>query len=128
MKCRICGKGFDERQYGEPYSDICSQECFDKNFWIESENSLSDRSVVINNQLYYIGDEDNDSSFRGHAGELFVIKKPDGTVVRTTNLWYNGSIPEEIRGRFPENSEVFPDDYKGKYVVYNRGGPEWKEL
>lgn len=122
IKCRICGKEFEKVQYGHEYYDICSSECFDKNFWLEKVKNLSDeRYVVLNDELHWVGDEDTVDSFRGFDGALYFIKKPDGTVVRTTNLWYNGKIPADIRDKFPENSKKLPFNYEGSYVIYTRG-------
>ena len=104
MKCKICGKAFDETHYGEPYQDICSSECYSKQFWIE-KIEVKDKLTIINGECYFIGDENDTSYFRGHAGRKFKIQKDNGEIIETTNLWYNGEIPEEFREELKDNAK-----------------------
>jgi hypothetical protein len=30
------------------------------------------------------------------GGAKYTIKKKDGTIIHTTNLWHNGTIPKEL--------------------------------
>lgn len=107
MKCRICGKEFDKEKYGENYKDICSSECFNDAFWLE-KIEYSDELLIINGECYHVGDEKSTSSFRGFCGNNFIIKYIDGInkdkTIFTTNLWYNGVIPEKFRDMLKDNA------------------------
>lgn len=104
MKCKICGKVFNEKHYMKPYEDICSGECFTKQFWKEII-AEKDKHTIINGECYAIGDEKDKSYFRGYAGRKFKIQKDDNTVIETTNLWYQGVIPEEFRNELKDNAK-----------------------
>lgn len=92
MICEICGKEFNESQYGEPCNNICSSECFYVRFW---NDNLDEDAIIINGTCYHLGKEDDTSYFRGCAGRKFKIKMNDGTIITTTNLWVNGEVPKE---------------------------------
>jgi len=107
MKCRICGEEFTKEKYGGDYKDICSSECFKDAFWLEK---IEDKDVltIINGECYHVGDEQSKSSFRGFDGSRFIIKYIDGDkkdkVIVTTNLWYNGVIPDKFRDKLKDNA------------------------
>src|SRR5687768_2519908 len=62
--------------------------------------------VRVKGRHYTIEDEDKDLfGMRGFDGAEFTIKFHDGRVVKTTNLWAQGVIPERFRGRLPDNAE-----------------------
>lgn len=107
MKCKICGNEFDKRKYGVPYEDICSSECYKENFWLEKIEYI-DELTIINGECYHVGDEKSTSSFRGFCGDKFIIKYINGVnkdkTVFTTNLWYNGVIPEKFRDKLKDNA------------------------
>lgn len=107
MKCRICGKEFDKIRYSKPVDDICSSECHTENFWLEKIEYI-DELTIINGECYHVGDEKSMSSFRGFCGKNFIIKYIDGInkdkTVFTTNLWYNGVIPEKFRDKLKDNA------------------------
>lgn len=97
MKCIICGKEISKSMYNS--NPLCSQECFSENFWNET---LADKSrVIIDQDVYYVGEETNDRlAFRGFGGRAFYIKMikdnaiySKGDVFKSTNLWSNGKIP-----------------------------------
>jgi len=107
VKCRICDKDFVKEKYGGEYKDICSSECFNDAFWLEK---IKDKDIItiIDGESYYIDDEKSNSSFRGFSGQKFIIKYIDGDkkdkVIVTTNLWYNGVIPEKFRDKLKNNA------------------------
>ena len=92
MICEICGKEFNKLQYNGTYENICSHDCFDAKFW---NDNLDKDAIIINGSCYHVGDENSQFPFRGFAGRLFKIKMNDGTIITTTNLWHNGSIPKK---------------------------------
>lgn len=106
MKCEICGKEIEKSSYAGAI--LCSSECFTKYYWKQRvDNKDSKTQVVVNGEMYQIGDE-QDKGSRGFFGHQFIIKFFDGRVVITTNLWYNGVIPEEFRKDLPDNAKFIP--------------------
>lgn len=79
-------------------------------FW-KSKVEIKDNPNVarINGVHYFIGDEKGTNSFRGFDGEKFRIKFHDGREVTTTNLWYNGKIPEEYMKELLDNAVFIKD-------------------
>ena len=107
MKCSICGKEFDKTGYGSKYSticSICSSKCFKKAFWHEKVDR-KDEYLIIEGVCYYVGDENDKGSFRGFGGRKFFIRKRNGQLLKTTNLWHQGEVPEEFRDELRNNAE-----------------------
>lgn len=109
MICAICGKEFHGLQYGGEYQNVCSSECFDHKFW-DMIVAEKDKHVIINGESYSIAPEESKFPFRGHAGREFKIKmKETGEIVTTTNLWYQGAIPETHRDKLPDTADFIWD-------------------
>lgn len=104
MKCSICGKEFEKPAYGGNYSTICSSECFRKAFWQEKVDRKDDY-LIIEGVCYYVGDENDKGSFRGFSGRKFYIRKRNGQLLKTTNLWCQGDVPDEFRDELRDNAE-----------------------
>ena len=104
LECEICGKQIEKSQYYD--NIICSSECFTKHYWLERvKNKDSKRQVVAKGVVYQISDENDISSFRGFDGAKLVIHFFDGRKVFTSNLWHNGTVPDEFRDQLPDNAE-----------------------
>lgn len=104
MKCEVCGKEIERSSYSD--SVLCSSECFHDHYWMQRVNRQDvPTQVVVNGCVYQIGDENSSSSFRGFDGRKFEIEFFDGRRVVTTNLWYNGEIPEKFRELLPDNAK-----------------------
>ena len=106
MKCPICGK--EEKPYYDDSSIKKYGECVSCHFWHKMLPLVKNSNVaIIDGTFYTIGDE-NASQFkfnRGFGGDKFVINFKDGRKVTTTNLWYEGHIPEYWRPQFPDNAD-----------------------
>ena len=105
--CKICGKQFEGRHWLPPYEDICSTDCFNRNFWLEIiDEAKKDKYLhpVMDGTCYCICDENSKSSFRGFGGALFYITFNDGHMVATTNLWSNGSVDLRFKDQLPDNA------------------------
>lgn len=77
---------------------------FIKEFWDEKVQSIDDENVArIGGGHYRIGDEH--AYERGFGGTIYFIKFNDGRLVRTSNLWSQGEIPEPLRPWLPDNAE-----------------------
>ena len=102
--CEICGREFDKKHFSGKFENICGLgNCFHEKFWriIADEK---DEHVFINGGSYYIEDE-NKGGIRGFDGRKFRIRKNDGTEIVTTNLWYQGQIPDNFKDILPDNAE-----------------------
>lgn len=104
MNCVICGKEIEKSKFSNKV--LCSSECFHIDYWNGKVEIKDDpRSVRVNGEQYYISDENSKSTFRGFGGAKFKIKFFDGREIVSTNLWYNGVIPEEFKNKLPDNAE-----------------------
>ena len=73
-----------------------------KRWDIEYPNSFA----IVNGVHYSIGNEDDTSPFRGFAGAKVRIKFFDGREIISTNMWHNGTIPEEYKKFFKDNATL----------------------
>ena len=100
--CTKCGKALPE--------NAIDDLCFECNFWSRHHNNdvkdKDHRCVIANGSHYIIGDEDSKDSFRGFDGAKVSIEFFDGTVIVSTNFWYQGDIPERFRDIMPDNAEI----------------------
>ena len=106
-KCRICGKEHEKALWMAPHQDLCSADCFNRNFWLEIiDEAKKDKYLhpVMDGTCYCICDENSKSSFRGFGGALFYITFNDGHMVATTNLWSNGSVDSRFKDQLPDNA------------------------
>jgi hypothetical protein len=114
MNCKICKEeiefNFDERTVAELRQ---KRLCFSCQFWDEKvlmRKNHDPNAVVISGQHYYIGKEEQTLKYemRGFGGQEFKIKftagKRKGQIVTTTNLWFNGKIPEHFRDKLTDNA------------------------
>lgn len=67
-------------------------------------------SVRVGGGQYFVHPEDSTFPFRGFGGAEFCIKFGDGRLVRSTNLWFSGKVPEAYRGQLPDNAEFVGKD------------------
>ena len=106
MKCKICGK--------ETNDTICNDnDCWRDHFWQEII-AEKDEHIIIDNNCYAIGDENVGKwEMRGFDGRKFTIKLSDGTIITTTNLWHQGTVPEKFRASLPNNAEFVNENKNG---------------
>lgn len=82
---------------------------FKRTFWLEKyaedQKEPDHRVAIINGTHYYIDNEDAEGYFRGFGGAEFIIEFNDGAIVKTTNLWCQGNIPDEFKDLFPNNAK-----------------------
>jgi hypothetical protein len=78
-------------------------------FWWEKIQIKNDpRTARINGTHYLIGREED--KFKGFGGQTFYIQFFDGRLVKTTNLWCQGEIPEVMRMVLPDNARFVATD------------------
>ncbi len=98
--CRRCGK-VEEMHYATDLGDACFS-CW---FWFEKVGLKDQPEVVrVNHRHYMIADEDGSRYVRGFGGARFEIEFFDGRKVTSTNLWYQGQIPEDFWLDLPDNA------------------------
>lgn len=104
--CKVCGRAYD---LDKPHyaGHICSDACFNKNFWEEKIAHL-DEHPIIDGVCYHLDRKNlhgGFAGFKGFGGRRFKIKfLATGEVVETTNLWHNGEVPAEYRDRMPDSA------------------------
>jgi hypothetical protein len=110
VHCRECNEWKDLPISGmTAVKLIALQLCYDCEFWHRLE-ILSDHpsSARIGGKHYWIGREtsleEDPPKWRGMAGARAIIQFNDGRTVTTTNLWYQGVVPERWIGRLPNNA------------------------
>lgn len=122
INCVICGKIIEETEHDKEMkkcfinykNDFCSRQCITADFWVEKIEIKNDDDVArINGEHYVIGDEKDNGGFRGFDGRKFTILFFDGRYVTTTNLWFNGVIPESFRKLLPDNAKFMQDKIEG---------------
>ena len=107
MHCVICGKEISKSMFTNKI--LCSSECYQIDFWDEFTIAKNDPQIArIKGEQYYICDEGR-SGFKGFCGRRFCIRFFDGREITSTNLWYNGVIPESHRGMLLDNAEFIED-------------------
>lgn len=88
-----------------------SKMCFSCKFWSEKAAPRlfnSPRTLRTSDfNHFYIGDEkcERHGSMRGFGGSRFLIGFHDGRVIKSTNLWSNGTIPPRFRDRLTPNGD-----------------------
>lgn len=62
------------------------------------------KRVVVGGVHYTIGDTEYPKRGGGYGGAEFEIRFNDGRVVKTRDLWHQGTIPERHRHLYPDNA------------------------
>lgn len=110
--CCKCGEVVDTSKYWEEVASEMRERqlCHFCNFWknhIENDATVNkDVFVIADGKHYIIGDENSTDYFRGLGGAKVTIKFKDGRVVKSSNLWCQGNIPERFRNEMPDNAEI----------------------
>ena len=103
MQCIICNKEIDKSRYSNKI--LCSTECFMIDYWNDRVKDINPKVAIIKGEHYTIGNEKEKGGFRGFGGRKFIINFFDGRIVETTNLWYQGVIPEDFKDSLPDNAQ-----------------------
>lgn len=74
---------------------------FEISFWNEKVEN-KDACIIINGYCYTIGSRED---VKGYNGREFIIQKINGQVIRTSNLFCNGKIPESYRNMLIDNAK-----------------------
>lgn len=95
--CSVCGSLVETHK---PYCHTCE-------FWmgIVAQQATNTRCFVAGGMAYYIGNEN--TLYKGSAGNLWFVEFKDGRRVATTNLWTNGRIPHRWLGHLPNSANLY---------------------
>ena len=117
-RCKVCDKAFEAwRKTRWESIDKSIEEDGDCYFWmgwvLRAESRFYDyRMARVDGRLYYIEDEICEGLhkvFRGFDGKQFEVEFDGEVIIETTNLWYEGKIPEHFKDRLPDNAEFVGD-------------------
>jgi hypothetical protein len=106
--CIECGSVVQSNYLEPSGSEIKKYNiCFSCNHWRQKVERYSNKDqVVIDGDCYYIKpNKDPDCGFSGFGGQLFHIKKDNGEIIHTNNMWHNGEIPSHFRDRLKDNAK-----------------------
>lgn len=118
-ECLICGsKIYDigRGYYKTNNGYLCSEKCFYLDYYnrLYEEYKAGKVMVTDTGRIYSIEEEDRSvGGCKGFDGMKFVFRLSDGTLLVSTNVWYNGTIEEcikscgsKIASKFKVNCEV----------------------
>lgn len=103
--CKLCGSPIEFWREDE-------DTCFSCDLWTIRQTEVSLPETVIaedgngGRTFYSIGDENCKSPFRGFGGAHVTIHFFDGRVVKSSNLWCGGDIPERFYDKYPINASI----------------------
>lgn len=118
VRCRKCGEidhagPVERNERGEQMRRLrlCTDCCFWRNRALAGCRK-PDRLITVAGACYFIGDENQrEGAFRGFGGARHRIRfLKTGRVVESTNLWFNGRVPELWRNFLPDTAEFLHRD------------------
>lgn len=103
--CIECGK-HEAAKYLNNEKMVSRRLCFFCNFWTNHANNPN--GIRVNGKHYTIGAEHpkTERHLRGFCGDKFHFRKHDGAEIVSTNVWFQGDIPERFRERMPDNAVI----------------------
>lgn len=108
--CHLCGKqtDIDEQIPGSIYLPLMLREnlCLSCAYWTDKINhppvgmEIVDGYCLIVNP--YVRRPDN--LIKGGRGKELYLIKPDGTLIKSNNVWNQGKIPDRFRKQLPDTA------------------------
>lgn len=107
--CSKCGKDeFIGNWNKTTQEELKSRKfCFECNYWYELFLRKDGKDVIRLDGIHRSLGEDKPTTpdrFKGSCGSKFVVEFMDGRVVTTTDLWYQGKIPDAWKAELPDNA------------------------
>ena len=91
--CKECGQ-----IHSRNYNSLREDTCIICSIWLDMIDKNNDKTIITQDyNRYQIGEEDSISHFRGFGGRKFIITKTDGSIITSSNLWYQGVFPIRFR-------------------------------
>ena len=113
VTCKECGKYEDGTWVPEHTKKLRARLlCFVCDYWQDYVDRAADpvhgaTCVRTPDGIHRtICDEQAPRGARGHGGRRFVVIFDDGRRVESTNVWFQGTIPEHFRARLPPNATI----------------------
>ena len=109
--CSVCGQEVtDARNYEERTRQEMEEKklCFSCHFWWGLAHTRlpegTTRVIVGNDHMIAYPWEKHPDEMRGFGGQAFYFRMSDGRIIRSNNVWHQGTIPEQFREVFPPNA------------------------
>lgn len=91
---------------------------FDAYFWSEKVAWLNNGNITEDGQKvvraegnhFVIGPENSDLFFRGFGGSKFKFRFHNGEEITSTNVWFQGGIPYELKDILTDNAKTIKDE------------------
>lgn len=130
--CIICGKEIRGPRCCTPEGDTHEGSCFYKNYWNRmigyrdegdrtEHGSIAVRSGGVHSLIMF---ENDDDSGRGCAGREFIFLFSNGAfsgkVIKTTNMWIQGDIPEDYQEQLTTNAQFITREQA--QILHRSGG------
>lgn len=86
------------------------QLCFSCAFWTDKIENPPAGKEVIGGHHYTVHPTAKrpDNLLRGFMGKEFFIRRFDGTLIKSNNVWHQGEIPERFRKQLPDTAVFIP--------------------
>jgi hypothetical protein len=96
----MCGSRYAADEHME--GDVKWPLCFECDHFCEL--LARPDGIIVDGTHYVIGPE-GAGRFRGHGGGLFIIEMLDQSVVRSTNVWRQGTFPGRFKPFIKDNAK-----------------------
>lgn len=94
--------------YKSAYRDIMKEHhiCFNCAFWQDRIDTPPYSHEVIGGKYYIVNPSVRRpiNRIKGGRGMEYYIRRNDGTLIKTNNLWFQGEIPKQFRDRLPDTA------------------------
>lgn len=113
FNCSLCGQEDNLDEYNScAILDIMRQKqvCFNCAFWIDKINNPPIGQEIIGGHHYIVHPfvKRPENIIKGFLGREFYIRKLDGTLIKSNNVWHQGKIPEHFKNQFPDTANFLP--------------------
>lgn len=111
--CYLCGQEDNLNGYSSSVIlDIMHKEkvCFNCAYWIDKIKNPPICREVIGGHYYIVNPfvKRPENIIKGFGGQEFYIRKLDGTLIKSNNVWHQGKIPRSFRDQLPDTANFLP--------------------
>lgn len=108
--CSLCGKTDDLSNYDPSEYLLLMHKhhvCFHCAFWMDKIQNPPVNREIINGHHYIIHPfaKRPHNVILGFGGHEFYIRRFDGTLIKSNNVWHQGKIPEHFRKDLPDTAD-----------------------
>lgn len=103
FSCKRCGALVDCTEYN-PMSSITKEMeskhlCFHCAYWQGKVNNPNPNQYIINSKCYLF------HPYTKSQDKTFYVMRNDGTVARSSNICFQGNVPEDFRSELPDTAK-----------------------